>query len=547
MSDLHIRQIEAQIAKKFKDKIDLADRTKDSLENKRGFFLTRSLAAYAVSILAETDPDISAQSVVDGDGDNGIDAIHYDPSTKNLFLVQSKWIAKGAGTPTLTDIRTFLYGIKDLLNGQIDKFNDKLKAKSSQILTAIEDPATKFEIVLVHTGSNDLAPPARNEFEKLKQEYNDPTEVLDYTILNQADLHNSLIQGIQGLPINEKISLQEWGKRDEPYLAYYGQVNGADLLVLWKKYKKRLFEKNIRSVLGDTDVNNEIKSTILEKPSSFWYFNNGITIVCKKIDRAIKGSADHSVGHFDCEEINIVNGAQTVTTIGRQSKAASQKIYVMARLISLEGAPQGLMEEITKSNNRQNRIENRDFASLDPYQQKLHRDLLLEGINYSITRSEESQKNRKSFDLVDSTTALACASGDVALVVQLKREIGKLWEDINRPPYKQIFNENNEAGYIWNCVRIQRMIDKALEEKVQSLEKRNFGICVHGNRFIAALVFRTIKKNEIPDQTEIDSLVEAKYENLRKAVEEKFENAVLATLFKNLTKSKTLFQVCANS
>ncbi len=48
-------------------------------------------------------------------------------------------------------------------------------------------------------------------------------------------------------------------------------------------------------------------------------------------------------------------------------------------------------------------------------------------------------RTANSFDLFEATTALACTSGKVRLVVQLKREIGKLWEDASKAPYKELF------------------------------------------------------------------------------------------------------------
>ena len=91
----------------------------------------------------------------------------------------------------------------------------------------------------------------------------------------------------------------------------------------------------------------------------------------------------------------------------------------------------GFGEEVTKTNNRQNRIENRDFVALDPEQSRLRSELAIDGIDYQLVRSESATRTLNTFDLVEATTALACASGNVRLVVQLKREIGKLWEDVS--------------------------------------------------------------------------------------------------------------------
>ena len=75
-----------------------------------------------------------------------------------------------------------------------------------------------------------------------------------------------------------------------------------------------------------------------------------------------------------------------------------------------------------------------------------------------------------SFDLFASTAALSCASGDVSIVVQLKREIGKLWDNLDKAPYKKLFNPNVTGRCVYNCVQTQRIIDHAIKNLELSLE-----------------------------------------------------------------------------
>ena len=79
------------------------------------------------------------------------------------------------------------------------------------------------------------------------------------------------------------------------------------------------------------------------------------------------------------------------------------------------------------------------------------------------------------------------------LPVQLKREIGKLWDDISKAPYKEIFNGSVPGLHVWRCVQIQRSIDKAIETYVKRTPTLDdYGLITHGNRLIAALVFETL-------------------------------------------------------
>ena len=71
----------------------------------------------------------------------------------------------------------------------------------------------------------------------------------------------------------------------------------------------------------------------------FKYFNNGISILCKSYKKTAFGGANTDLGIFDCENIQIVNGAQTVGTIGEFYKCpieGSPNAEVFVKIISLE-------------------------------------------------------------------------------------------------------------------------------------------------------------------------------------------------------------------
>ena len=70
----------------------------------------------------------------------------------------------------------------------------------------------------------------------------------------------------------------------------------------------------------------------------------------------------------------MVNGAQTVGVLGKAlatSKAELEKAKVLVKLISLEKCPEGYELDITRATNNQNRVEKKDFISLDPKQEAI--------------------------------------------------------------------------------------------------------------------------------------------------------------------------------
>lgn len=88
---------------------------------------------------------------------------------------------------------------------------------------------------------------------------------------------------------------------------------------------------------------------------------------------------------FSLENASIVNGAQTTGTIGELIKSIENSIenaFVLVQIISLESLSEDMNDKITKYSNTQNRIENKDFVSLDPFQKKLQQDFSMDGIEY---------------------------------------------------------------------------------------------------------------------------------------------------------------------
>lgn len=555
MSIIHVNQIKNHVCRLFDSKIDMLDAGKPGADYDNQL-LTRSLAAYAIHYLSGADPVNVAKSITDGGDDNGIDAIFYHEPERRLYIVQSKWIHDGSGEPSNGDMKKFIGGVKDLFNMRFERFNKKVNTNKTLLTQVLNDPQSTYNVVIVYTGINALAEPSQRDLDDLRDEMNDASEVLIITTLNQPALHGSLTARLAGEPINVDLGLKSWGKVETPHVAFYGQVAAPVIADWWSKYGDRLFARNLRSLLGDTDVNTEMRLTLQEAPENFWYFNNGITIIASKIIKTMAGGGGTDFGTFHCENISVVNGAQTVSTIGRHCAKAPEKVahaLVPLRVISLEKADTQLEISITKTNNRQNRIDNRDFVTLDSEQSRIRAELGVEGIMYHVIRSEAVARTDKSFDLVEATTSLACASGKPSLFVQLKREIGKLWEDISRVPYKELFNPSVNCFFLWRVVQTQRLIDISIEQMSISngLSSRDLSVALHGNRLISAVVFQTLPLGQFGEPTFdfvakvtqpfIFSHVQDAYTRLKAALDEAYPNAIIPTLFKNMSKCTDLY------
>lgn len=544
MSVIQVRQIKASLEKEFASSINLEDVERRSKIDRQNAFLSRSLAALAIKILTGIPSDDAARSVTDGWDDNGLDAIYYHRQERILYVVQAKWKHNGAGSIDRGEAQKFIKGFEDLVYAHFDRFNDRIKMRRRELEDCLKDAGTKLILVVVHTGQQGLSDVIQRDFQDCLDKFNDTSEVAAVRELSQSNLHSIVVQGMQGEPINVDVALHEWGQTQDPSRAYYGQVAAIDIAAWWDKYHPRLLAPNIRMFLGDTSVNETLVRTLAEEPNKFWYFNNGITALCSSIKKKPLGGPARESGTFECRDFKIVNGAQTAGAIAYAAKKHPTSVTqarVPIRIVSLEKSPDNFEREITRYNNTQNRIERRDFAALDPEQERIRIELQLEEVRYTY-KSGELISGETGCDLVDATIARACQQSDLSFAVQAKREIGRLWEDTDKAPYKVLFNSSVSGLSVWKSVQTLRIIDDELKRlEDSSVGERHGLLATYGNRFVAHLVFGS-SQDELVEQDlslsdsyrkRVEEKTRETFKKLTTVVDDLYPDSYLASLFKN--------------
>lgn len=546
MALIQHRQIKDRITADFVPMIDVSDVPENQRENAK---LSRGVCALGLTYLTDIDAATACESIVDGFGDNGIDAIYFDANEKTLYLVQSKWNHSHGGGIENGDVLKFLQGAKDLMNSRYHKFNQKIKSREVEIERAMA-LASKVIIGTVYSGSGSFGEENKASLEEFVEEVDDSKELVGYAIINQSPLHSHILHGAQGALVSDEIKLFSWGTVEDPVRAYYGQISASDLASLSKKYGHKLFSKNIRMFLGgDSSVNRGIVDTLSESPENFWYFNNGVTALANNITRKAIGGASRDSGQFQCEGLSIVNGAQTVGSIASiEGEHAGElgNARVFMRIISLDGAPDGFSTHITRNNNTQNRVDPRNFVALDPQQERLKTEFLVDGIDYEFRQGEIEQSTGTRLGLVEATVALACTNDDVNLSTQAKREIGRLWEDIGRPPYKKLFNSGTTSEFVWSKVKAFRRVDGAINILATAAIGKDRSVLIHGNRLIAHISYHRIMSSganaDLSNRTDatLNALVRSVYDELSADIQANFPDNYIASLFKNQTKCREM-------
>jgi hypothetical protein len=551
MSKVQVNQIRVMLQKLFTGQIQLSDLATRPQREQDDAFLSRSLAAYALVVSSDVPPDVAASHVVDGFDDNGIDAIHYDAAQRRLVLVQSKWMHDGNGSPQVGDVLKFVRGVNDLLKADFAAFNSRFALVRDEAWSFLQNEHARLVFILAYTGRQGLSRDAKREMQRLLKDVNDTSDVATFQAYSQRELHASIADRIEGTVINlPDLVMYEWGIVREPHRAFYGQVTASDVAAWYLRHGEKLFAKNIRKVITNSDVNEAIKDSLLREPSRFWYLNNGITVVCNTMDKKPVGGSERSSGSFACTGVSVVNGAQTVGAIAAaatQDERAIEQARVFVKFISAQNCPPDFVNDVTRAANTQNRIESKDFAALDPQQRRLYKELLLEGKEYAYRTGEKAPEPEQGCTIDDATIALACAHGDVSLAVIAKSAVGRFWSDTDRAPYTTLFNKALTAQRLWRAVEVLRAIDRELTVAKSSSVPKHALVALHGNRFVAHQVFKRLPANALQPAGSFDRALEQARRlttvlvaTTSSAVDEVATDAYLPMLFKNAERCKRI-------
>ena len=553
MPNLKIIRIQPKLDELFENKIDLTDALSD--EDRANKFYTRSIAALAIIMSCGIDYESAAQTITDGYHDMGIDAVYNDTTQKKLILVQSKWRKGGSGSISQEEASTFIAGVKRLINLDFSGCNTKLTAKQQEITSAIRDMDYQIEMIFCHTGSQNIGTYALRPINELLGQVNEgeTTELLVFIENKLQDVFDYLANGQSSDNITlDDVLLNNWGTVDAPYKAYYGTIPVAAIGEWYKQYGNRLFAKNIRYYKGNTEVNQGIKEVLRTEPDKFFYYNNGIKILCKKITRKAAYSTDRNTGLFVLEGVSLVNGAQTTGTIGSvyaETPELLSSACVYIQIIELGESNEGQATQITKLSNTQNRIEGKDFASLDPNQERLRMELSLSGIQYLYKAGAKIDSPEQQISLDEAIVAQACSLADLTITALTKRNVGALTENIEKTPYQLLFNSSTNSFSLYNNVQVLRAVDHCIAQNEPTVTGRRRLVLVHGNRYLLHVIldraqgidgFATqyISKEQIT--TMVQSIFTEIWENVYAAMEAHFPESYPAPIFKNVGRLREL-------
>ncbi|MDD4803228.1 MAG: AIPR family protein [Syntrophomonas sp.] len=348
-----------------------------------------------VKTVLDLNDEETFDCLTEGGGDFGVDAVHCSEEIDGEFTVtlfQGKYKMKD-----LEGQSNFPEGGIDDLNKAIryifdpsirlERVNERLKAKMEEIRSLIRDGY--IPQVRAIACNNGLI------WNAAGQDAIDRANFGGQVAWEHVN-HDRLVMILQA-PKSVSDSVQLTGKaivEDYNFVrVLVARISVTEIASLFERHGERLLERNIRRYLGTAGnrVNEAISETLqTEERANFYFYNNGITMICDKFSYNALQSGDFKV---KVDNLQIINGGQTCMTICKTLNQptlffSEEEAYVLIRLYQLPSDNHDLVQQITFATNSQNPVDMRDLRANDDKQQRLQIDIEQLGYSYHRKRSD---------------------------------------------------------------------------------------------------------------------------------------------------------------
>jgi hypothetical protein len=142
-----------------------------------------------------------------------------------------------------------------------------------------------------------------------------------------------------------------------------------------------------------------------QEQNRFWFYNNGITILCDSATLNVENKYIHLL------DPEVINGCQTVMTINQFKEDSEAEVLV--RVVAARDHK--FMDSMILYQNSSNPVLKRDLKSNDPVQIHLHHEFFKRGWFYEIKRGQEFKKrSQEDRDIKDQCKFNEINNSDVA-------------------------------------------------------------------------------------------------------------------------------------
>lgn len=376
----------------------------------------RSLAFVylCVKTMLDLDDTETFDCLTEGSGDFSVDAMHLSEDIDGEVIVtlfQAKYHKNLEAKSNFQEsaINALINAIQYIFDpfSQLDHINDRLRAKVEETRSLIRDGY--IPRVRALACNNGL------KWNAATQQAIDRTNFGDQVTWEYVN-HDVLIRILQRVkPVDDTLRLTGKAIIEDMNFSRIciGRMPVSEVANLLKQHGEQLLERNIRRYLGlqGNRVNEGIRQTLTSStPDNFYFFNNGLTLVCNDFSYNALQNSDYQV---KVENLQIVNGGQTCMTIFKtlesmNSHQIPKNASVLIRLYKLPKDNQDIILQITQATNSQNPVDLKDLKANDEKQQLLEE---------SITALSYSYRRKRADTTIKSTDITSGAAAEAILAV----------------------------------------------------------------------------------------------------------------------------------
>jgi hypothetical protein len=400
---------------------------------------TLAFVFLCVKTMLELDTEEAFDCLTEGGGDFGVDAMHLTEEIDGEFAVtlfQGKYKQSLDGNAEFPEsgINAMLNAVRYIFDpsAQLTSINDRLLVKVEAARSMIRDGfIPRVRAIACNNGLkwNAVADDAISRANMGAQ--------VSWDYVN----HDALISIMQRIRSVDE-TLRFTGKAIVEDMNFsrvcIGRMPVTEIATLMRTHGERLLERNIRRYLGlhGNRVNEGIRTTLQSNsPANFYFFNNGLTLVCNDFSYNALQSSDYQV---KVENLQIVNGGQTCMTIYKtledmqaQGKTLPVEASVLVRIYKLPKDNEDIVLQITHATNSQNPVDLKDLRSNDEKQQQLETSIQALGFSYRRKRMDGATKPSELTSGAAAEAILAVWRTAPHQAKFLTREhFGKLYEHI---------------------------------------------------------------------------------------------------------------------
>ena len=304
---------------------------------------------------------------------------------------------------------------------------------------------------------------------------------IEYEILEIESPKEYVDEGI--ITIDQADNFVSFGKESSVIV----NISAKSLKSLYELYGYRgLFSQNLRYYVKSAKVDENIIESMQEHPDNFWYFNNGIILICE--DYLISETS------IILRKFSIINGGQTTKLICETE--FNKDFFLQCKIIKNKYLDEDerleFISDVAEASNTQKPIKNKDLIANRIEQRLLKKQMANEGVYCQIKRGEKI--NKKLYpNAWQNTTNEELGQFLLSFVYQKPGTARGSKQSIcgNKERYALLFGKTYNSKFLCDLLKIKayyKLWVKKIKKTDDGYDPYKIGLINNGMYFMTAII-----------------------------------------------------------